>query len=41
MAARKRAKSFRERRKLSLAGRKGALEVNGKYREKTRNMIKT
>jgi len=40
MVRTKRAKNYRERRKLALAARKGSIEGSGKYREKPRDSIK-
>lgn len=40
MVRAKRAKSFRERRKLARAARKGNINGSGKYREKIRGSMK-
>ena len=40
MVRAKRAKSFRERRKLARAARKGSISGSGKYREKIRDSMK-
>lgn len=41
MVRTRRAKSYRERRKLARAARKGSIEGSGKYREKKRDDMKT
>lgn len=40
LATTKNAKSYRERRKLARAARKGSIEASGKYREKRRDDLK-
>lgn len=40
MVRAKRAKSYRERRKLAKAARKGSIEGSGKYREKKRDSMR-
>ncbi|WP_187147466.1 hypothetical protein [Candidatus Nitrososphaera gargensis] len=41
MVRAKRAKSYRERRKLAKAARKGSIKGSGKYREKKRDGMRT
>jgi hypothetical protein len=40
LATTKNAKSYRERRKMAMAARKGSIEGTGKYREKRKGDMK-